>query len=129
MNDKFPYDVIYLIPTDYSGDELLYTWCESPAPANDMDEADAIKYCRYPEKYRDKKNQRIAELEGLLRECLATIRGLDVLCSDEVIDYDDTEERVNAVYAMNELRKALAEEHGCDAVVGFIAQHLKETNK
>ncbi len=25
--------------------------------------------------------------------------------------------------------EALAEEHGCDAVVGFIAQHLKETNK
>lgn len=40
------YETIYLVPTDYDGGQLTYSWCDCPAPGEGMDPADAIKYVR-----------------------------------------------------------------------------------
>lgn len=40
------YETIYLVPTDYVGGQLTYSWCDCPAPGEGMDPEDAIKYVR-----------------------------------------------------------------------------------
>ena len=40
------HETIYLVPTDYDGGQLTYSWCDCPAPGEGMDPADAIKYVR-----------------------------------------------------------------------------------
>lgn len=40
------HEIIYLVPTDYDGGQLTYSWCDCPAPGEGMDPADAIKYVR-----------------------------------------------------------------------------------
>jgi hypothetical protein len=40
------HETIYLVPTDYDGGQLTYSWCDCPAPGEGMDPEDAIKYVR-----------------------------------------------------------------------------------
>ncbi len=40
------HEIIYLVPTDYDGGQLTYSWCDCPAPGEGMDPEDAIKYVR-----------------------------------------------------------------------------------
>ena len=40
------HESIYLVPTDYDGGQLTYSWCDCPAPGEGMEPADAIKYVR-----------------------------------------------------------------------------------
>lgn len=43
---KTNHETIYLVPTDYIGGQLTYSWCDCPAPGQGMEPADAIKYVR-----------------------------------------------------------------------------------
>lgn len=43
---KPDHETIYLVPTDYDGGQLTYSWCDCPAPGEGMDPEDAIKYVR-----------------------------------------------------------------------------------
>lgn len=40
------HETIYLVPTDYDGGQLTYSWCDCPAPGEGMDPADAMRYVR-----------------------------------------------------------------------------------
>lgn len=40
------HETIYLVPTDYDGGQLTYSWCDCPAPGEGMDPEDATRYIR-----------------------------------------------------------------------------------
>ena len=40
------HETIYLVPTDYDGGQLTYSWCDCPAPGEGMDPEDATRYVR-----------------------------------------------------------------------------------
>lgn len=47
--EKSPPNIIYLIPVMEHDEEhgfIDYVWCDDPAPADDMDEKEAVQYVR-----------------------------------------------------------------------------------
>lgn len=86
-----PPEVIYLIPGDFDG-YPSWLWCEDPAPGQNDDPADAVKYYRHA--YVEQLEARNAELEkqasyldiplflrspeGLAADIQAIIKGKDI---------------------------------------------------
>lgn len=63
---KQPPETIYLIPGEDIDGQLGWLWCDDPAPSNDHDPAEAVKYIRAD------KHQEIID-----RQAKAATRGMD----------------------------------------------------